>query len=210
MKDKNHRRSLFNMEIGKTLSLAWKGAGWWNVLSLSLSLVRSLIPLAIILLIKGLVDTVTELSLTGSSWDYRNIIWQVSGIAGAFLVEEIASSLTAYITRMQGARMSLYVHDKLHEKASSLDLIHFETSSFYDILLRATREAAGRPLSIASNLVNLFRGLASLIVMGILSGRIQLDNSPGPCGHNPPPASAQVTLLQIALELQKGDCLRRT
>ncbi len=67
MKDKKHRRSLFNMEIGKTLSLAWRGAGWWNIFSLSLSLVRSIIPLVIILLIKGLIDTVTELSLTGSS-----------------------------------------------------------------------------------------------------------------------------------------------
>jgi ATP-binding cassette subfamily B protein len=58
----------------------------------------------------------------------------------------------------------------LHKKAVKLDLINFERPEYFDILARASREAPWRPNSILNNLVSMFRGILSLILMaGLLS-----------------------------------------
>ena len=50
-------------------------------------------------------------------------------------------------------------------KAVKLDLINFERPEYFDCLSRASREAPWRPNSILNNLVSMFRGFLSLILM---------------------------------------------
>jgi ATP-binding cassette subfamily B protein len=62
-------------------------------------------------------------------------------------------------------KLEAYMYGLLHAKAVKLDLINFERPEYYDCLARATREAPWRPNSILNNLVSMFRGLLSLILM---------------------------------------------
>jgi ATP-binding cassette subfamily B protein len=63
------------------------------------------------------------------------------------------------------------MYDLLHSKSVKLDLINFERPDYFDCLTRASREAPWRPNSILNNLVSMFRGGLSLLLMaGLLAG----------------------------------------
>ena len=59
----------------------------------------------------------------------------------------------------------VYMYGLLHAKAIKLDLINFEHPGYYDCLSRAISEAPWRPNNILNNIVSMFRGLLSLVLM---------------------------------------------
>ena len=62
------------------------------------------------------------------------------------------------------------MYQLLHSKVVKLDLINFEQPEYFDCLSRASREAPWRPNSILNNLIAMFRGLLSLLLMaGLLT-----------------------------------------
>jgi ATP-binding cassette subfamily B protein len=52
------------------------------------------------------------------------------------------------------------------EKASTLELAHFEDAEYYDKLVRARREASSRPLSLVIKTFNLMRDVIALVTIG--------------------------------------------
>ncbi len=62
-------------------------------------------------------------------------------------------------------KLEIHMYGLLHSKAIALDLINFEHTEYYDRLSRATAEAPWRPNSILNNLISMFRGLLSLLLM---------------------------------------------
>lgn len=154
----------------KSLSIVWKSAPSWTTGNVLVSLAASILPLALVWLIKQLVDSVTAVTVSGWEDGYNMALWAVIAIALLYFIDEALQSFGSLIRKNQSYRLEEYMNDILHAKAVSLDLGHFEDPACYDILSRASREAPYRPVSIVNNLVSLTRGAISLVLIaGLIS-----------------------------------------
>lgn len=151
--------------LGRSIRLVWVSAPGWTTANIVVSLLRSFIPLALIYLIKILIDQITAGITASEGISLAPIVRTITAVVIAFLIDEVSSEAGNYIRKQQSYRLEDYMYSLLHSKAIALDLINFENPSYFDKLSRAVREATWRPNNILNNIVALFRGFISLLLM---------------------------------------------
>jgi ATP-binding cassette, subfamily B, bacterial len=149
----------------ESLKLVWRSSPRWTLANIAVSVIRSFLPLVLIWLLKLVVDSITTATMTGPGTPVSAILWPVTFLALVWLVDEAADDLGNYIRKKQSMKLEIYMFGLLHTKAIKLDLINFENPEFFDCLTRAAREAPWRPNSILNNVIGLFRGGLSLVVI---------------------------------------------
>src|SRR4030043_2006186 len=154
----------------EAVRLVWKSAPGWALTNFSISFLRSFLPLVLIWLLKGLIDGITRTVSAAPQTSADDVIWLIAAVVIIWFLDEASSDLGNFIRKKQSMKLEAYMYSLLHSKAVNLDLINFERPEYYDSLSRASREAPWRPNSILNNLVSMFRGLLSLILMaGLLA-----------------------------------------
>jgi ATP-binding cassette subfamily B protein len=149
----------------ESLKLVWKSSPAWASANILISIIRSFLPLALIWLLKLLIDNITKAVTAGSGIESEHILWIVITVGIVYFLDEASSDLSSYVRKKQSLELETYMYGLLHEKAVRLDLINFEQPDYFDCLARASREAPWRPNSILNNLVLFLRGLLSLLLM---------------------------------------------
>ena len=151
--------------FSESLKLVWKSAPGWAAANIAISVLRSFLPLALIWMIKGLIDGITQAASAAPGTPIVHIVWLIITVVVIWFLDEACSDIGNFVRKKQSMKLEAYMYGLLHTKAVKLDLINFERPEYYDCLTRATREAPWRPNSILNNLVSMFRGLLSLILM---------------------------------------------
>ena len=146
----------------KALNLVWDSAPGWATVNIMISVLQSFLPLVLVWLIKLLIDEITHSVSTGSA---ANIIPMIIAVVVVYFLDEVSTDSGNFVRSKQSVKLEGYMYGLLHSKAVRLDLINFEHPGYYDCLSRATSEAPWRPNSILNNIVSMFRGLLSLILM---------------------------------------------
>jgi ATP-binding cassette, subfamily B, bacterial len=149
----------------KALKLVWESAPGWAFANTVLSVLRSFFPLAIIWLLKGVIDGITNASKANPGDPIVNVLWQIIAVAVFWFLDEASSDISSWVRKKQSLKLEVYMYGLLHAKAIKLDLINFERPEYFDCLARASREAPWRPNNILNNLVAILRGFLSLILM---------------------------------------------
>ena len=147
----------------KALSLVWESAPGWATFNIVISFLQSLLPLVLVYLIKFLIDGITE--AVSSETASVNIIPMIVAVVVIYFLDEVTGDSGNFVRIKQSVKLEEYMYNLLHTKAVRLDLINFEHPGYFDSLSRATSEAPWRPNSILNNIVSMFRGLLSLILM---------------------------------------------
>jgi len=149
----------------EALRLVWKSSPGWTIINVIVSVARSVLPLAIVWLIKILTDSLTVSVNSGSDVPGSRIIILIVIAALLYFIDEALSEYGAYARKKQSNALELYMYELLHSKSVSVDLINFEKAAYFDSLSRAAREAPWRPNNILNNLVSLTRALISFVLM---------------------------------------------
>jgi len=153
----------------EAVRLVWKSAPGWALTNFSISFLRSFLPLILIWLLKGLIDGITRAVSAAPQTSVDDVIWFIAAVVIIWFLDEASSDFGNFIRKKQSMKLEAYMYSLLHAKAVRLDLINFERPEYFDCLARASREAPWRPNSILNNLVSMFRGLLSLLLMaGVL------------------------------------------
>jgi ATP-binding cassette, subfamily B, bacterial len=147
----------------KALNLVWDSAPGWAAFNIMISVLQSFLPLVLVWLIKLLIDEITLAVSAGTS--SANMIPMIIAVVVVYFLDEVSTDSGNYVRKQQSVKLEGYMYDLLHSKAVRLDLINFEHPGYYDCLSRATSEAPWRPNSILNNIILMFRGSLSLILM---------------------------------------------
>jgi ATP-binding cassette subfamily B protein len=154
----------------ESIKLVWRSAPGWALVNINISVLRSILPLILIWLIKGVIDGITAAASAEPGDHIVNILWPILAVVIVWFLDEAAQDISNYIRKKQSVKLESYMYGLLHAKAIKLDLIYFERPEYFDCLTRASREAPWRPNSILNNVISMFRGLLSLILMaGVLT-----------------------------------------
>jgi ATP-binding cassette, subfamily B, bacterial len=155
----------------ESLKLVWASAPGWATVNAAISLVRSFLPLALLFFIKLLIDNITKVSSNITGTGFSHVLWLIIAVVIIYFLDEISTEAGNFVRKKQSLKLEYYMYDLLHTKSVKLDLINFERPDYFDCLTRASREAPWRPNSILNNLVSMFRGLLSMLLMaGLLAG----------------------------------------
>ena len=114
-----------------------------------------MLPLAIAWVGKRIIDSAVAHDPHAT---VRNVVFELVVVASLALVSQGRDLVTSVL----GARLSLDVNLAILQKATMLELVHFEDPKFYDQLTRARREASVRPISLVRRVFSIGQALLTL------------------------------------------------
>lgn len=150
------------------LRLVWQATPLYLLLSLLVTGLQSLIPAVMLWVNKTIVDLVI------ANWGNANFVWRpliilVAIRFGISLIRAVLNQTNLYVGQIFNDRLMLYTKYVLLEKATQLDLAHFESSEFYDTLTRAQNSGSNYPVRVIQTLTGLFGQSVTLIsLLGLL------------------------------------------
>ena len=160
----------------RLIQLVWSASPSWLVLSIAITLVSALVPVAQLYLSKLVVDQVV-LILASDDMSGFTVYLSFLVVAGfgLLLLREVLSQLDKYVKRILNDQFLLYANVQLLQQAMRLDLAHYESSEFHDVLNRAQQSGSTYPLRVVELLSRLLGGITRLV--GLLT--LLLRFSPG-------------------------------
>ncbi len=134
----------------------WRASRWLCIALALTTLASAVLPLGIAWIGKRIIDAAVahDPALT-----VRFVFVELAVVGALALVSQARDLVSSTL----GARLSLDVNLDILEKATGLDLVHFEDPKFYDQLTRARREASSRPISVVRRV---FAIVQSIITLG--------------------------------------------
>ena len=155
----------------KALALVWTTSHALTVALAVLALVGGLLPGAVALVGKLIVDSVVLANRSGLTIDRQSAINYVCLEAVAIVL--LAASQKGLVVCQSLLRVLLAqrVNELILEKALTLDLAHFEDSEFYDKMSQARSQASSRPLSLITRTFGLCQSALTLLTFSGLLWR---------------------------------------
>jgi ATP-binding cassette, subfamily B, bacterial len=145
----NIRQSLSVFRYGgRALQLVWTTSQSLTVALALLALVGGLLPGAIALVGKLIVDSVILANRSGLQLDRQTALNYVYLEAIAIVILAAAQKGLVVCQSLLRVLLAQRVNELILEKALTLDLTHFEDSEFYDKMSQARSQASSRPLSL--------------------------------------------------------------
>lgn len=156
------------LNTAQLLQIVWQATPLYLVFSLLLTAAKALLPALMLLVNKAIVDLVI------ANWGNTNLNWQpliklVAMRFGLSLLTEILDQINLYVSQVFNDKFVLHANFVLLNKASQLDLTHFESAEFYDTLSRAQTSGSVYPQRVVKTLTALFgQGLTLISLLGLL------------------------------------------
>jgi ATP-binding cassette subfamily B protein len=161
-----HRLALSTQPSGRLLAilgntprliqLVWAAAPVWLMLNLGITLLNSLVPVAQLYIGKLMIDQVVTLIEGGTVTGFTQSLGLLVGAGfGLMTLSEGLQQAGQYVTQVQGDQFLLHANIRLLQQTMRLDLAHYESSEFHDILSRAQQSGSTYPLRV----INLLSGL---------------------------------------------------
>ncbi len=144
----------------RAMRLAWHTAPRLLAGMLVWTLLAGALPSTIAWVGRGLVDAVVAAQRGG---DPQSAVRWVALEFALVLLLLVAQRWQLLCQSLLRAQLGHAVHVRIFEKALTLSLPQFEDSNTYDLLTRARREAATRPLGLIIKLLNVLQNTVSLL-----------------------------------------------
>ncbi len=149
----------------RLLRLVWEATPMALLVSLVLTLVSSLIPATQIYISKLIVDQVV--ALVGQGVAIALIIPTLTPLVAAgfgfLLLQAVLTQLDSYTQQVMSDRFLLFANTQLLQQATRLDLAHYESSEFHDIMERAQQSGSNYPMRVLRLMLMLLGQVTRLI-----------------------------------------------
>ncbi len=147
--------------IQRAFGLVWRSSPALTVALGAATLLIAAVPPSIAYTGKRIVDEVLKGSLDGT------VRW-VAVELGLVAVQASLTRGLGLVRSILGSRLGTDVNVAILERATALELRHFEDADFYDRLSRARREASSRPMSLVTESFALVQNLLTLAGYAVL------------------------------------------
>ncbi|MFO7752058.1 MAG: ABC transporter ATP-binding protein [Desulfobacteraceae bacterium] len=157
------------LQLHRTLAFVWSAAPKAAIVSGILVFIQGLFPLAMLYLVKLIVDEAGKAMSSGGTADFSWIMTLVAAAGGLAVLQEICRQASDYAGETLSMKVSDHIYDILHRKSIRTDLEFYENPSYFDTLHRAQMEGPHRPAKIVNSLISLLRsGVSLTAVTGLL------------------------------------------
>lgn len=158
------------LKIKDAIALVWQSSSRWTSIHVAVSAVQSILPLALLYIIKLIVDDIAlSFNVVDKTQIFNHILFLLISAGLAMLM----INLNTVISEISSITLSQKVTDHmqliLYKKTISIDLESYESPQNQDILERAKWEAPHRPTRMLNNLTSVGQnGLSLVAIAGLL------------------------------------------
>jgi len=152
------------------MSLAWAASPKLLIRYTLLGMFNSIIPPITVLLGALLVNKIAEAKI--HPLEFSDLLPLVVGLWICFIVQRTIGSYIGYGRNLYVRRVELEAERRLLDKASRVDLGHFDNSDWHDRLARAKRDVSWRPGDLTWSVLGLSGNLVTIILMAGLLARL--------------------------------------
>ena len=150
------------------LGFVWRSSKKWTLLLLGIQLLSALIPLCSLYLIKLIVDTLTQVSLSEKP-DLSDIYQYLIIFGGIHLIQAFLQNYQQLANETLQQLVTDYMANMIIDKAIAIDMSYYEDAKYHDTLHQTQQEAIFKPVLILQNVVKLLNnGLILLSLIGLL------------------------------------------
>ncbi|MEL6231972.1 MAG: ABC transporter ATP-binding protein [Cyanobacteria bacterium J06627_3] len=147
----------------RLIQLVWSAAPVWLILTIGLTLASALVPVAQLYISKLVVDQVVLSLANGTVGFTPELSLLVITGFGLLLLSEVLTQLSGYVNRILSDQFLLHANVQLLQQAMRLDLAHYESSEFHDVLNRAQQSGSNYPLRVVELLSRLLGAMTRLL-----------------------------------------------
>lgn len=166
--EKTSRLKRVRRNLRYAMSLAWAASPRSLIRYTVLGMFNAVMPPISVYLGAVLVNKIAEASLHPMKID--DVIYIVIGLWVTFVVQRAVGSYIGYGRNLYVRRVELEAEMRLLEKASKVDLGHFDNSDWHDRLARAKRDVNWRPGDLTWSVLGLSGNIVTIILMaGLLA-----------------------------------------
>ncbi len=157
----------FIVHLKQMLGFVWKASPNAVVFLSVLVFIQGVFPLAMLYLIKLIVDQAgIAISSHGEGLNKVLILVGIAGTIGMLRI--ICQQISGFASETLSLNVSDYIYDVLHKKSIEVDLEFYENPSYFDTLHRAQMEGPHRPAKIVNNLISFGQNFVSLTAVTAL------------------------------------------
>jgi ATP-binding cassette subfamily B protein len=150
------------------MSLAWAASPSLLLRYSMLGMFNAVMPPISVYLGAVLVNKIAEARIHALKFD--SVAYIVLGLWITFIVQRAVGAYMGYGRNLYVRRVELEAERRLLEKASKVDLGHFDNSDWHDRLARARRDVNWRPGDLTWSILGLSGNIVSIILMaGLLA-----------------------------------------
>ena len=150
------------------MSLAWAASPRFLLLYSVLGMFNAIMPPISVYLASLLVNKIAEARV--SALGFEDVIPIVIGLWLTFVIQRSVGAYIGLGRQLYVRRVELEAERRLLEKASKVDLGHFDNSDWHDRLARAKRDVNWRPGDLTWSILGLSGNIVTIILMaGLLA-----------------------------------------
>jgi ATP-binding cassette subfamily B protein len=162
------RLSRVRKNLRHAMSLAWAASPKLLVRYTVLGMFNAIMPPVSVYLGSVLVNKIAEARL--HPIQFNDVLYIVIGLWVTFVVQRAVGSYIGYGRNLYVRRVELEAERRLLEKASKVDLGHFDNSDWHDRLARAKRDVSWRPGDLTWSVLGLSGNIVTIVLMaGLLA-----------------------------------------
>jgi ATP-binding cassette subfamily B protein len=151
----------------RVIRLVWQGAPLWLVGIVLLTTLGSLVPVALLYINKLIIDWLTQ-NIGQSQINWSLLIILIAARLLLTLGKTAFGELRPFVSQILSNRLTLTATQKLLQQAIRLDLKHYESPEFFELLNLANQSGSSYPvraLDYSTNLLGQMVNLVGLLVL---------------------------------------------
>jgi ATP-binding cassette subfamily B protein len=152
--------------ITGALRIIWESSPVWSLVNVIFSVVRGVLPLALIYIVKLVIDDVIRIAASGKPLLTDPEILNTFIIAGVFfLLNALIGAANSYVREKQSYIVIDHIQNIIHEKTIAIPYRYFEDSEYQNVFYRAVEESSYRPSRVFYGLLGLLQNSVTLILI---------------------------------------------
>ncbi len=157
----NGRLARVRKNLRHAMSLAWAASPRLLIRYSLLGMFNAIMPPVSVYLGSVLVNKIAEARL--QPLRFEDVLYIVLGLWVTFVVQRAVGSYMGYGRNLYVRRVELEAERRLLEKASRVDLGHFDNSDWHDRLARAKRDVNWRPGDLTWSVLGLSGNMVTTV-----------------------------------------------
>lgn len=165
---KTSRLQRVRKNLSHAMTLAWAASPRLLIRYSLLGMFNAVMPPVSVYLGSVLVNKIAEAHL--HPMQFKDVLYIVIGLWLTFVIQRAVGAYIGFGRNLYVRRVELEAERRLLEKASKVDLGHFDNSDWHDRLARAKRDVNWRPGDLTWSILGLSGNIVSIILMaGLLA-----------------------------------------
>ena len=159
--------------LKRIFPILWASSRKWTLISSGLMVIEIIFGLAVLFLLKQLVDVVTTMLGSDAPADgIGQVLWTVAVTGVCSLGFLAARGFSGLARETQGLLVAEQIDSQIHDRAVRADLAFYESPRYFDTLQRARQSGSQRPVQVVNNLMLLVKNTLMLVAIVVLLATI--------------------------------------